>query len=474
MNVAAGGQPVEGAEVVLERMPDVFAGGVTDGAGLVDLSLALASPCTLRLTVVAKNAHPYESFVRVLPNGPYVTLASRSVADASGGNGDGMASPGESMEVSVALVNLGDQSAQAVEGRLTCGDPEVAVIDSVAVFGSIEPDSIASGESDFLVAIDADWAGGHDLPLTLTLSYGDSTRVLPLPPLETVSGDMAVFDILEDDGSPGGDGDGSLEPGEVVGVEVLLSCAARSGLTGVTGVLYSRTSRISVTSAAAAFPDVASGSQCSNESVPFIVSVAPDAAPGDAQLFIRVAGDASTYAYAETLALGLAVAEVAPLHPTGPDAYGYYAYDSSDTVYAAAPRYEWAEIAQPGPGLRLDDVSDSDNGIEELHAPFDIRCYGLVRQELWVSSNGVVSVYPPNGNWAINSGIPSLIGPPGMFAPFWDDLDPSAGGDVYAWFDPYEHRYIIEYQRSPARRLRCDRDLRGGHLRPRLPPDAHG
>jgi hypothetical protein len=32
-----------------------------------------------------------------------------------------------------------------------------------------------------------------------------------------------------------------------------------------------------------------------------------------------------------------------------------------------------------------------------------------------------------------------------MFAPFWDDLDPSLGGDVYAWFDPYEHRYIIEY-----------------------------
>ncbi|MCK4409931.1 MAG: T9SS type A sorting domain-containing protein, partial [Candidatus Eisenbacteria sp.] len=28
---------------------------------------------------------------------------------------------------------------------------------------------------------------------------------------------------------------------------------------------------------------------------------------------------------------------------------------------------------------------------------------------------------------------------------FWDDLDPSSGGDIYVWFDPYEHRYIIEY-----------------------------
>ena len=443
--VTSGGQPVEGAEVVLGCMPDVFAGGVTDDAGLAELPLTLVSPCTLRLTVVAKNTRPHESSVRVLPNGPYVAVATRSVSDASGGNGDGMASPGESVQVSLALVNLGDQSATAVEARIECHDDHATALDSLVQFGDIEPDSTAWGPSEFLVAVDAGWTGGYDLPLTLTLSYGDSTSVLALPPLETVSGDLAVFDVLGDDDSPGGDGDGSLEPGEVVGIEVRLDCYAGSGLTGIKGVLSSRTSRISVTSAAAAFPDVASGAQSTNGSAPFIVSVAPDAEPGNARLFLRVTGDAATYAYAETLALGLAVAEVSPLHPTGPDAYGYYAYDSSDTLYAAAPRFEWAEIAQPGPGLRLDDVSDSDDGVEELNAPFDIRCYGLVRQALWVSSNGFVSVYPPNGNWRVNSGIPSLDGPPGMFAPFWDDLDPSSGGDVYAWFDPYEHRYIIEY-----------------------------
>jgi hypothetical protein len=27
----------------------------------------------------------------------------------------------------------------------------------------------------------------------------------------------------------------------------------------------------------------------------------------------------------------------------------------------------------------------------------------------------------------------------------WDDLDPSSGGDIYVWFDPDGHRYIIEY-----------------------------
>jgi hypothetical protein len=32
-----------------------------------------------------------------------------------------------------------------------------------------------------------------------------------------------------------------------------------------------------------------------------------------------------------------------------------------------------------------------------------------------------------------------------MIAAFWDDLDPSAGGDVYTWLDAVNHRYIIQF-----------------------------
>jgi len=445
VRVTSDDAPIEGAVVTLDRMPDVSSRGVTDGAGRSVLPLAVVSPCTLDLTVTAKNTRPFGGSVRVLASGPYVAPAARSVDDSSGGNGDGLASPGESLHLSLGLSNLGDLPAASVEARLRCPDDHASVTDSLVLFGSIAPDSTAWGLQDFLVSVDADWPGGYDLPLVLRICYGESTDIVVLAPLTTVLGDLAVNHVLADDGSPGGDGDGSLEPGEVVGIEVGLDCDAGAGLTNITGVLSSRTSRISVTSASAAFPDIAAGAEGANGGAPFIVSVAPDADPGDAKLFLRVSADAPTYAYVETLALDIAVAEVAPLHPTGPDNYGYYAYDSSDTLYAAAPRFEWAEIAQPGPGLRLDDVSDSNNGVAELAAPFDIRYYGLVRQNLWVSSNGFVAVYPPNGSWSVNSDIPSLDGPAGMFAPFWDDLDPSSGGDVYVWFDPYEHRYIIEY-----------------------------
>jgi hypothetical protein len=445
VSVTVEGQPVQGAEVTLDGMPSVFASGVTDDTGMVDVPLALVAPCTLHLTVVAKNTRPYDAAVRVLAAGPYVAVADTDVTDASGGNGDGFVSPGESVSVSLALANLGDQQAPGVEARLRCADAGAAVVDSTVQFGDVAPDGVVWGDSDFTLDVDPDWAGGYDIPLTLEVTYGDSVDVLTLPPLETVSGDLALSQAIGDDGSPGGDGDGSLEPGEVAGIELVLDCDARSQLTNIGGVLTSRSPSVSVTSSAATFPDVSTGGQSDNAAAPFIVSVAPDALPGDAKLFLRVTADAPTYAYAETLALNLDIAEVAPLHPTGPDQYGYYAYDSTDTLYAAAPMYEWAEIADSGNGLWLEEVSESDNGVEELAAPFIIQSYGLIRESLWVSSNGFVSVYAPNGSWSTNSGIPSLEGPAGMFAPFWDDLDPSAGGDVYVWFDPYEHRYIIEY-----------------------------
>ena len=445
VRVTSDGGPLEGAVVTLDCMPDAFSSGVTDDTGRSTLPLALVSPCTLDLTVTAKNSRPFRGSVRVLAGGPYITPAARSVDDSSGGNGDGLASPGESVHVSLSLSNLGDQLAESVEARLRCPDGHATVTDSLVLFGNIAPDSTAWGPSDFLVSVDADWPGGYDLPLVLVAFYGDSTDVTRLAPLMTVSGDLAVSRVLGDDASPGGDGDGNLAPGEVIGIEVTLDCGAGSGLTNVTGVLSSRTSRISVTSAAAVFPDVAAGAQSTNGGAPFIVSVAPDADPGDAKLFLRISADASTYAYAETLALGIVVAEVAPLYPTGPDNYGYYAYDSSDTLYPAAPRFEWTEIAHPGAGVRIDEISDSDNAVTTLDTPFVVKYYGVNHHDASVCSNGFVSLYETDYRWGDNNAIPSLDGPHGMLAPFWDDLDPSAGGDVYAWFDSHEHRYIIEY-----------------------------
>ena len=52
----------------------------------------------------------------------------------------------------------------------------------------------------------------------------------------------------------------------------------------------------------------------------------------------------------QTVPFALSVGEMHVTAPVGSDGYGYYAYDSTDTIYGAAPEYDWVDIAPPGPG----------------------------------------------------------------------------------------------------------------------------
>ena len=447
VSVELGGSPVHAALVTLEGLPDLFAWALTDSNGNAAVPLDVSDPQELRMIVTAKNATPRAESVLILASGPALYVDSSSVDDSEGGNGDGRISPGESVRLVAALTNLGDSEAGDVRAVLRSDEGYATVVDSVVLFGDIPSGETSQGEGAFRLSVEDDWPGGHPIPLGLSVSYGDSHKVLSLPPVQTVTGDVVVALLVGDDGSPSGNGNGDMEPGEVVGLEVVLNNAAASRLTNIAGTLTSRNPRVEVTSGGAAFPDVDSGQQSSNVRTPFIVSVAPDAPPGNAGLYMRVEADASEYSYAETLALDIDVAEVAPLFPTGPDAYGYYAYDSTDSIYAQAPTFEWTEIGhEGGPGVRIDAVSDADDAVVTLSAPFVMSFYGLNRTVTSICSNGFVSLYQTDYRYGDNLGIPDLDGPPSMLAPLWDDMNTLEGGDVYVWLDPYEHRYIIEYK----------------------------
>jgi len=47
---------------------------------------------------------------------------------------------------------------------------------------------------------------------------------------------------------------------------------------------------------------------------------------------------------------------------TGPDPYGYYIYDDTDTLTGNAPTYNWFEIATPGggPGQIIPEITNDD------------------------------------------------------------------------------------------------------------------
>ena len=134
--------------------------------------------------------------------------------------------------------------------------------------------------------------------------------------------------------------------------------------------------------------------------------------------------------------------------------YGYVFIDSNSN-HELAPDYDWIEINQIGTNLNLTDDSHTIIPID-----FDFRFYGEDYSDITVGSNGWASFIPcldgntQDGqecfiiNHFFNNSITFPIGPYGLLAPFYDDLDDNVGQEpfnVYSYFDSDNHRFIIQW-----------------------------
>ncbi len=99
-----------------------------------------------------------------------------------------------------------------------------------------------------------------------------------------------------------------------------------------------------------------------------------------------------------------------------------------------------------GSGTHLD-LSDDDTYV--LALPFTFNYYGVAYNNITICSNGWIAVGTVSSYDYSNSGIPNSDGPPGMIAPFWDDLNPSTGGEVAYYLDNENHRVIVEWKDVP-------------------------
>ena len=118
-------------------------------------------------------------------------------------------------------------------------------------------------------------------------------------------------------------------------------------------------------------------------------------------------------------------------------------YDVSDEPYS------WVD-ATPGTAITL-----TDDGTINIPMGFNFQFYDIGYDNITVSANGIVI---PGTNstgayvWA-NDSIPDSDAPNNLIAPYWDDLDPSAGGMIYSLLDGTapNRRFIISWVDIPHR-----------------------
>jgi hypothetical protein len=161
----------------------------------------------------------------------------------------------------------------------------------------------------------------------------------------------------------------------------------------------------------------------------------------------------SAGSYVQNLSYPVQLGEVNSSDPLGPDSYGYFAYDDTDTDYAEAPVFDWIEL-DPDYGGTYDDfhpLYDDRSTVVDL--PFTFSFYGMDYDRITICSNGWISM---DSTWMANFrnwNMPSALGPPALIAGFWDDLkaDTTGGNStihVYTRYDESEGRYVIEWSRS--------------------------
>ncbi len=121
-------------------------------------------------------------------------------------------------------------------------------------------------------------------------------------------------------------------------------------------------------------------------------------------------------------------------------------------VYVGFPQFEaipynWVEIAQIGSNTG---ISQDDQVVGPFDLPFPFPWWDFsYASQIWICSNGWVSFSNQGYGAYYNVSIPNVIAPNDMICPYWDDLSPNQGGNVFHYYDQVNERYIIEYHNIP-------------------------
>lgn len=447
--VTSEGQAVQGVWVCAWLDSVVYAWGVTNAAGRVTLAVNPTHLGEMLVTVTGQNLMPYEGSCQVTAGTrPYLVTAGELVEDYVG-NHDGIVNPGERAWLTVSLHNIGQVSATGVEARLATTSPSVLIDDSLAAYGTILPDSTAAGDR-FALTVDTTGHEGDPMELTLTCWDAEGDTWQHRLDLSVRGGRVVLVEVRLFDDPPGGDGNGRLSAGESGRLELRLVNAGGGPLRELVGVLRSDDSSVLVVDSTGFYGWAGVGETLAGATDRFAITAGPGLnTTQPARLGLGFAGSGGTYRYHDTTSFEVEVDERGmTTEPTGPDSYGYWCYDNTDSASGRAPTYDWFELE--GRGHVIDSVSDLDAATVTRPLPFTFRYYGQDYNFISICSNGFLAPGYTTYRSGYNRPLPDTGGAPGTIAPFWDDLNPdesrNGNGTAYEYFDTTRHRYIVEFK----------------------------
>ena len=397
---------------------------VEDGSALIYLESLTSGE--ILLTITKPNYHPLQDTIDVVQAN--IDLGLESVTPASA------VVAGASVQLDLTLKNFGTQTANAVSADLTSDNGNVNIITASADFGDINAGTTVTEGYD--IEINPDCPNNEIIQFDLAISDGTIAKFQII-----VSSLIFEFENVAVD-----DENGILEPNEQSDISISFKNIGSFDATSLTATLIALTADVNVITSNFNVGDVNIDETATAE---FAIQAAEDCFVGISVPFQLDISD--TDGLTTSIYFSLEIGDIDQFAPTGPDVYGYYAYDSYDQFYENCPEYEWIEIdPQEGGNGQVFELGD-DRSVT-IPMPFDFPFYGEISDSLTICTNGWVALQPTWETYFRNWNIPSALGPYGMIAPYWDDLiGEEIGYEQYAdmricyYYDETENTFIIEW-----------------------------
>ena len=361
--------------------------------------------------------------------------------NGTSGNGNGQLNPGEVVDLSVYLRNWGSVTASGITATIASGNPHVTPVLAEAVYPSLAGGDSAQGSVPFRLNVSPLLQDGEAVPLTLTINATGwpavGTIFLPVSGARLNYGGHTLS--------------AALDPGASVSLSVTLRNSGPLPLEGVTATLVSRSPFIVVEDAAASYGTIASGAEVADTLDRFAVHADPRTYRGHLAPMLLVVH--SNTGWSDSVQFTLTVGTRTVTDPTGPDAFGYFAYDNLDTAYTQHPDGNYFNIsAEWGTNLNLNDGGEQ-NAVTQVYTavrrlPFAFKFYDQVYDTITVCSNGWCAFGAQGWNGAFrNYPIPAQQAPQAMIAPYWQDLCTSGTNTgVWTYFQPNSHRFVVQWK----------------------------
>ncbi|MBC8256049.1 MAG: hypothetical protein H8E85_01920 [Candidatus Marinimicrobia bacterium] len=408
------GNLVENARVTLLMGEDViFSTGVTDENGEITLNWDAVEAGNISIMAMKSDFRPYEGNIEIPESfGAAISIIPNQIYVNSG----------ESNQFEIALHNYGNVESENVIAELSSLSEHVTITESINYFGNITAGSTVS--KLYPVYIHGTAHDMEDLEFQLTISDELGNNWLNHLPV-TISGPhLKVTDY-----------NGEFLPGMDAEISINLANYGSRIAHGFTAELISIETDVAVNSSLINLDNIGVGNNLNSNG--FDLSFHNDIINGSVFPMELLLTSSDGYSRVENF--NITVGEVRESDPLGPDAYGYYIYDSEDEDSNYAPNFNWIELPDElGEQLPIYDNGNGNNyagtytnGSTLIDLPFIFTFYGIDYDQIVVNTNGWISF----GDFLMysfrNYPIPGAGGPSPMVAAFWDDLKTGGGGYVY-------------------------------------------